>query len=146
MYISNYIILEEDTDLRRLRAGDGTHKFTMDGQVLMTPGAVIPVIRPGVDCIGLAKVEVVTIREDNTTIFFRMLNNGNMNFKAIYEAYATSEYNGGQRSGNSRGGSFGIPRANAPKFNPKTDYIGNDDEDDDSSSGLSRADIDKIFR
>ena len=142
MQIGNYIILEEDTDLRRLRAGDGTHKFTVDGQVIITPGSIVPVIRSGVDCIGLAKVNAITMREDSTTIFFTMLSGANVNYKALYEAFETATWNGSNSGESVQGGNFGIPKAGKIRFSDKHRHS----EDDDGPVGLTQDDIRRLYR
>lgn len=136
MEFETYIVLEKGTNLKRLKSGDGTYSYTVGGQCYFPVGKTIPVISLDENsCIGIATVEVVTIRKDSTTVYFKFIDNHN--YSQIYAAWML------QSGSSESSANFGIPSGYRSTYRsyPKSTRDYDDDEDDD----ITTDDIDRIF-
>lgn len=87
--IENYIVLDSDAKMSKLKQGRSSYEYTVGGAVIYPVGSIIPVIQKSRGCIGLAKVEQITVRESSTTISFTVVTKDG-NFEGIYNAYRMS--------------------------------------------------------
>lgn len=134
MEFETYIVLEKGTELRRLKSGDGTFAYTVGGKAYFPVGKAIPIISLDEGtCIGIANVEVVTIRVDSSTVYFRIIDKHN--YPQIFNAYMLQS---GSSDAASSGTHFGIPNGRH-SFRNRRDY---EDEDDE----ISKDDIENILR
>lgn len=84
MKISNFIFIDTDSNTN-FYAGK-KYQYTNTGTLLYPIGSIIPVIRKGKNCIGLAKVLSFMVTEDTTTVQFQMLGKINEASKEAYYA------------------------------------------------------------
>ena len=119
MNVMTFIVIDPDARMRDTRDSKTVYNYAMPGSVLLPVGSYVPVIRAGRECIGIARVESVEIREESTTVRFTLVDKGG-DYSAIYKLY---KLNAGQMG----------------------DEYGDDSFDDDGST-LTRDALRNIFR
>lgn len=135
MEFETYIVLEKGTNLKRLKSGDGTYSYTVGGKAYFPVGKAIPIISlDECTCIGIANIEVVTIRAESSTVYFRIIST--QKSPQVYNVWMIQS---GATDAAMGGAHFGIPTGHHT-FRDQRDY---DDEDELS---FNSDDMDRILR
>lgn len=84
MKLTNFITIDGDANMNFF--ANRKYHYTNTGSLIYPIGQIIPVIRKGKDCVGLAKVVSFMVTEDTTTVEFLMLGKINDASKEAYFA------------------------------------------------------------
>ena len=115
--ITNYLVLDSNTEISSLKVSRHTHGYTEQGTVLYPIKNVIPVIVRGKGCVGTALVKTVIMREETTTVEFEFTKVDPVTAKVLYNMYMNNS-SMVNNSDDVYSNDVSIPGAiNAPKVN-----------------------------
>lgn len=86
---SSFIVLDKDASLKKI-SRETDYSYTMDGQVIFEVGAMLPVIKSFVGCLGIAKVTRFVVTEENTTVYFTGIDSKRQDYSVLYDLYRMS--------------------------------------------------------
>lgn len=95
MKISNFILIDNDSSTTFYASRK--YQYTNTGSIIYPIGSIVPVIRKGKNCVGLAKVVSFMVTEDTTTVAFTMLGKISDQTKEAYYALYSQDASFGTR-------------------------------------------------